>query len=35
MQRTPFYYFAFTYRFSYVGGRRRQALVRAREDLQS
>jgi hypothetical protein len=33
MQRTPFYYFAFTYRFSYGEGRR-QAL-RAREDLKN
>jgi len=32
MQRTPFYYFAFTYRFS-CGEGRRQAL-RAREDLK-
>jgi hypothetical protein len=34
MQRTPLYYFAFTYRFSYGEGRP-QAFVRAREDLQS
>jgi hypothetical protein len=34
MQRTPFYYFAFTYRFSYGEGRPTGDAC-AREDLKS
>jgi len=34
MQRTPFYYFAFIYRFSYGEGRRR-GVARVREDLKT
>jgi hypothetical protein len=34
MQRTPFYYFAFIYRFSYGEGRP-TGVARARESLKS